>query len=223
MENKTFEEIRQLIGNLREQKGKEKETLKLIDEVLSFGHGFVVNLLFEEALTYQHLGLVIEMEKSVLKAKKYIGNYKIIELKPRLNIFLGKVYDSKKQYKKAISAFKNSDKSFEATGHLSYSMIMDGQTDSGYKLAKSTYKKFFDSKEGKELKKKDYSAWAIWMSGLVIRTINALIAKSVNFNSKEIEDWIKNTEKYLDNKNLFSYRKEEIKKLWTKLQNYKKM
>lgn len=223
MQNKTFEEIRQEIGTLREQKGKEKEALKLINEALSSGHDFMANLFFEEVLTYQHLGSAAEMEKSVLKAKNYIDRYKIIELKPRLYTFLGKVYDLKKQYKKAVNAYKKSDKNLEVTGHLSYSMIMSGQIIKGYKLAKSTYNKFFESNEGKELNKKDYSTWAIWMSGVTIRTVSALVENKVNFKLKEIEDWIINTEKYLDKKDVFSYRKAEIKELWIKLKNFKNL
>ena len=197
----SLEEIRQVIGKLREQKGKEKQTLELINEALSFGHDFVANLFFEEALTYQHLKSVSEMEKAVLKAKFYIDKYKLINLKPRLFTFLGKVEELNSRFNKAIVNYKRSlfihkkaGNSIEVLGHLSYSMIMNGQTDAGYKLAKSTYKKFFDSEVGMKLEKNDYSTWAIWMSGVTIRTVNALIAKKVSFNKQEIEKWIKNTE-----------------------------
>lgn len=49
------EEISKYIFTLREQKGMEKEVLKVINEALSFGHEFIANLFFEEALTNQHL------------------------------------------------------------------------------------------------------------------------------------------------------------------------
>ena len=69
------------------------------------------------------------------------------------------------------------------------------------------------------------------MSGVTIRTVNALIdkqslplrGKKINFNIVEIENWIKDTEKYLDKKDKFSYRKDEIKKLWTRIKNYKQI
>ncbi|EKE05734.1 MAG: hypothetical protein ACD_19C00182G0062 [uncultured bacterium] len=225
----SLEEIRQAIGVLREQKGKEKETLKLIEEALVFGHGFVANLFFEEALTYQHLYMsdssnkkaLFDMEKSILKASFYVNKYKIVNLNSRLFRFMGKVADYKKQYKKAINYYRKAGKNLEIEGFISYSTIMSGQTTIGYKLAKSVYKKFLDSKEGKELQKNDYNAWAIWMSGIAIRTVNALIDIKVNFNKQEIESWIKDTEKYLMKNDSFSYRKMEIKELWTKLQNYK--
>ena len=38
-------------------------------------------------------------------------------------------------------------------------------------------------------------------------------------NLKDIENWIKDTEKYLSEKDAFSYRKMEIEKIWTKLKN----
>ncbi len=83
--NTSLEEIKHAIGKLREQKGKEKETLKLIDESLSFGNYFVANLFFEEALTYQHLYMndnadnkaISNMEKTILKASLYVNKYKI--------------------------------------------------------------------------------------------------------------------------------------------------
>lgn len=215
----SFEEIRQIIGNLREQKGKERETLKLIDESLSFGHDFVANLYFEKALVYQHLKSISEMEEAVLKAKFYIDKYKLISLKTRFFTFLGKVEDLKGRYDKAAINYKKAGKSFEVLGHLSYSMIMSGQSKKGYKLAKDIYQKFFESKEGKELKKKNYNTWAVWMSGITIRTVNAILDKKLNFDLKEVEKWISDTEKYLNIKDKFSYRKQEVKELWTRLKN----
>ncbi len=231
--NTSLEDIRHEIAKLREQKGKEKETLKLIDDSLEIGHDFIVHLYLEKALTYQHLRSSQEMEHVVLKARDYIKKHKIIKLKPRLFIFLGKVADTKKEYKKAISYYKRSlsvhsesaqkkaDYNLETKSHLTYSLIMDGQVKKGYLLGKSTYLDFFNSSEGKLLRKNDYETWVIWLSGVTIRTVNALIEKKSNFNKAEIENWLKETEKYLDDKNKFSYRKMEVKELWTKLKNYK--
>lgn len=227
----SFEEIRQGIGKLREQKGKEKETLKLIDESIAFGHDFVANLFFEEALTHQHLYMndssnkkaLLDMEKTILKASFYVNKYKITKLNSRLFRFMGRVADYRGQYKKAIIYYGRADKNLEIEGFISYSTIMSGEYSKGLKLAKTIYNKFINSTEGKNLKKDDYNTWAIWMSGITIRTVEALIAKKVSFNLKDIEEWIKDTEKYLDKKDTFSYRKTEIKELWTKLQNFKKI
>jgi len=235
----SLEEIRQAIGKLREEKGKERETLKLIKEALNFGNGFVVNLFFEEALTHQHFYMndnsnkkaLMDMEKSILKASYYVNKYKLTEWNSRLFRFMGRIADYRKQYKKAIIYYKKSIKfvnldpepfrDFELEAFLSYSTIMLGDYKKGIKMAKSTYDKFIMSESGKKLKRKDYNTWAIWMSGITIRTVNALIEKRINSNLKDIEDWIKDTEKYLDKSDSFSYRKAEIKELWTKIQNLK--
>lgn len=233
----SFEEIRQEIGKLREQKGKEAETLKLINEALLFGHGFVINLFFEEALTYQHLYMsdlsnkkaLSDMEKTILKASFYVNKFKLNEWNSRLYRFVGRVADYRGQYKKAISYYKKAIKFvnldpepfrvLELEAFLSYSIMMSGEYVKGYKLAKNIYDKFINSTEGKNLKKNDYSTWVIWMSGITIRTVEALIVKKVNFNLKDIESWIKDTEKYLEKDGSFSYRKMEIKNIWTKLKN----
>ncbi len=236
----SFEDIRQEIGKLREQKGKEKETLKLINEALFFGHDFVINLFFEEALTHQHLYMndnsnkkaLSDMEKSILKASFYVNKYKITKLNSRLFRFMGRVADYRGQFKKAINYYKESVKFvkldpepfriFELEAFLSYSIIMSGEYSNGYKLARRLYNKFINSDQGKILKKNDCTTWTIWMSGITIRTVAALIEKKVSFNLKDIENWIKDTEKYLVNKkNEFSYRKAEVKELWTKIQNSK--
>lgn len=226
MQNKTLEEIRQAIGKLREQKGKEKETLKLINEALSFGHDFVANLFLEEALTHQHLFMndstnkeaLADMEKAILKAKFYIDKYKLTNLNPELFRFLGKVEDLKRNYKKAISYYKKSDKTLQVDGNISYSMIMSGKHKKGYKLAKDTYGKFISDPEGLKLKKNDSQTWTIWLSGLVIRTINALFDRKVSFNTKETNTWIRLVEKELNSKVAgFSYRKQEFEELKNRL------
>ena len=56
-------DILEKIKSLREQKGREKDVLALIDRALGFGHDFVINLFWEEALTFQHL-LMTELSKA---------------------------------------------------------------------------------------------------------------------------------------------------------------
>src|SRR3989344_2172605 len=108
------EEVSEYIKILREQKGKERETLKIINEALTFGHEFVVNLFFEEALTYQHLYMtdngdkesLINVQKSILKAGFYIKKYSLVKWLSRYHRFLGRIEDYKKNYKKAIFYYK---------------------------------------------------------------------------------------------------------------------
>ncbi len=233
----SLEEIRQNIAKLREQKGKETETLKLINESKSLGHDFVANLFFEEALTYQHIYMndssnkeaMLNMEKSILEASIYINKYKINKLSSRLFRFMGRVSDYKGQYKKAIGYYKKAIKFveldpepfriLELEAFLSYSMIMSGDYTKGVKYAKKIYSKFINSSEGIKLMKKDYNTWAIWMSGVTYRTVIALIDRKIHFDRNEIENWIRDTNKYLKGKDNFSYRRSEIESLWTKIKN----
>lgn len=237
--NTSPEEISGYIKDLREQKGKEKEVIKVIDSAFKFGHDFVVNLFWEEALTYQHIIMndssnreaLLEMQEAILKAKFYITKYKLTHWNSRLYRYLGRLSDYKKEYKKAVEFYKKAIKFYktdpevkldyprnlELEAFLSFSLIMSGSLNEGYKLAKTTYRKFFNSKEGKKLKSKDYQTWGIWMSGIAIRTINAYVDKKLLFNRKVFIDWLNEIEKYLKPKDLFSYRLSEIKDLKQKL------
>jgi len=85
-------EISDLIAKLREQKGKEKETLAVIDKAMRYGSDHLVNLFWEKALTYQHLVMnedskgdkadavkrkknLLAMEQTVKWAKYFIVRY----------------------------------------------------------------------------------------------------------------------------------------------------
>jgi len=223
------EEISEYIKVLREQKGSEKETLKMIDEALVFGHDFVINLFFEEALTYQHLVMndggdkesLINMQKSILKAGFYIKKYSLVKWLSRYYRFLGRIEDYTKNYKKAIFYYKKAIyyvkfdpepfRFLELEGFLASSTILAGHFQKGYKLAKSVLMKFEDSKEGKDLKKNDYKTWAIWKSGIVIRVINSLIEKHVNPNKNEVNKLILEIKNDLKPEKNFGYRIEELK------------
>lgn len=231
------EEIIQIISKLREQKGQEKEVLKVINETLSFGYQFIVNLFFEEALTNQHLYMndrnnknaMVEMQKSVLKAGFYIKKYNLDMWLSRYFRFLGRIEDYKKNFKKAIFFYKKSIKYvhldpepfriFELEGFLAFAILMSGKIDKGYKYSKEVYSKYTKSKNGLALKQKDYYTWEVWRSGVVIRTINALLDKKYNFNKSEISNWLREVETELNVKGYdFSYRKSELTELKEKLQ-----
>lgn len=243
------QEIADYIKNLREQKGKEKQVLEAIKESFVFGHDFVVNLFWEKALTYQHMVMndssnkaaLLKMQQSIFEAEYYIKKYKLAHWNSRLYRFYGRLSDYKKEYKKAINYYKKAIKycktdpeinlgyprNLELQAFLSYSHIMSGDYDKGYRLAKTTYKKFFDPKEAKALKNMDYMAWGIWVSGITIRTIEAFLdkqslvsqspGKKLLFNREEFKNWLSDTEKLLKPAKHFSYRIEEIKSLKEKL------
>ena len=222
-------EIMEKIQKLREQKGKEKETLELIRRASLYGNDFVVNLFWEKALTYHHLMMdeeakgekannekriqyLLKMEEAVKHAGYFIVRFDQDRWKHRLYRFLGRVAEFKKEYKRAVSyyvkslKFAKSDPDylekgyprwFEVEGLLSSSLILAGQTTKGHLMAENVYRKFDTDKEAINLKKSDLTTWLIWRSGIPIRTINALIDKSVIFDIKEAQKWLEDAEKLL--------------------------
>jgi tetratricopeptide (TPR) repeat protein len=230
------EEVKIFISKLREQKGKENETLKLINEALSFGHQFVVNLFFEEALTNQHLymndnsnkGALIDMQNSVLKAGFYIKKYNLDMWLSRYFRFLGRIEDYKKNFKKSISYYKKAIKYveidpepfrvFELEGFLAFAIIMSGQVERGFKYSKKVYAKYLTTKVGINLKQKDYFTWEVWRSGVAIRTITALLDLKYTFNLKDALLWLNEVKIELNKKEYdFSYRKIELTSLKERL------
>ena len=92
------------VAILREKKGREKDVLNLIDQALKFGHDWVINLFWEEALTWQHLimnentklngadkikksAAILQMQKTILRAKFYVEKYELKRWKSRVHIF----------------------------------------------------------------------------------------------------------------------------------------
>lgn len=230
------EEVTKYISILREQKGKEKEVRKIINEALSFGHEFIVNLFFEEALTNQHLymndtsnkGAIVDMQKSVLKAGFYINKYNLTKWQSRYFRFLGRIEDYKKNFKKSIFFYKkaikyvNSDpepfRVFELEGFLAFAILMLGNFKKGYSYSTDVYSRYTKTKIGVDLKKSDYFTWEVWRSGVAIRTVNALLENKVNFNLIEVTKWLKEVEVELNVKGYdFSYRKKELSDLKEKL------
>lgn len=235
------EEISKYIFTLREQKGKEKEVLKVINDALSFGHEFIANLFFEEALTNQHLYMndnsnkkaLLDMQKSVLKAGFYINKYNLTKWQSRYFRFLGRIEDYKKNFKKSSFYYKKAIKyvnldpdvvgkilprKFELEGFLAYSTIMSGNINKGFRISKDLFKKFIDSEEGINLKRNNFTTWVIWFSAVVINTYNALYTRNVKFDTELAAFWIKTAENELNSKEgEYLYRKKELSDLKEKL------
>jgi len=243
--NSSLAEIRSQIAKLREQKGKEKETLQLIESAFGHGHEFMVNLFWEEALTYQHLVMnedtkgegknsqvrlknLMKMKDVVGRAKYYIVRFNLTQWKSRMYLFMGKVDDYMGNYNQAIKNYKSSmrhakfdpetkrnnlPKYLEVEGRLAFSLIMSGKADLGYKLALKTYDKFETDENAIKLRKNDYFTWAVWKSGIVIRTITALLDIKSTIGKIDLKDWLDDAEKTLVPKRSFSYRLSEVKML----------
>jgi tetratricopeptide (TPR) repeat protein len=231
-------EIFDELKRLRETKGKEVEVLKFIKDCLNLNHDTMVSLFWEEALTYQHLYMndsknkkaLKSMQETVLFAKFYVEKFKLERHLSRVYRFLGRVADYTKDYKKAILHYKKAIKFvhldpepfriLELENFMVGSLIASGKIKVGYKKALDLYSEFLKSKTGIALKRRDYQTWGIWLSGLVIRTIDAMLSHKKIDNLAFFEKWLKEVEEMLTGDG-FSYRKAEIKELWTKIESFR--
>ncbi len=179
------------------------------------------------------------MEAATLVAQKYVTENKLKSWKSRTYRFLGRLYDYKGKFLKSIEAYKKAiplakfdpefvekrvPRQLELEAFLSFSLIMSGQTKKGLDLAQMTFKKFNDSKDGESLKSMDYFTWAVWKSGIPIRTIGALQSKKISFDKKKLLSWLKEVESDLNppkSKKFpgdFTLRRDEIEALKRRLQ-----
>jgi tetratricopeptide (TPR) repeat protein len=159
----SLQEISEYIKSLREQKGKEKETLSLSEKAIRIGQGFVISTMWEKALSYQHMVMsgnkkaLLKMEAAILSASKYVNENKLKEWESRNFRFLGRLYDYKNEFGKAIIAYKKSIalvdldpepfREYELYAFLSYPLIMSGKVYEGLKMSKNVYKKFDTQKK----------------------------------------------------------------------------
>lgn len=186
----------------------------------------------DNADSKERISNLFKMEEAVKHAGYFIVRFDQEKWKHRLYRFLGRVSDYKGDYKRAINYYRRSLKCakedpeylenkyprwLEVMGFLSSSLIMSGEIGKGHTMARDIYEKFDTEKDALFLKQTDYSVWAIWKSGIPIRTINALIDKKVIFDKKEMLAWIADAQKILKPEHNFDYRLAEIKELKVKL------
>lgn len=174
------------------------------------------------------------MEKYLGETEKYIKQNGLKRWLHRLFRFWGKVSEYKENYKDAVSYYRRSLKywktdpevvnkglprGLELKGFLASALIMSGETQKAMKLAKKVYKKYEETPEGKILKKKDYTTWAIWRVGVPIFVARGLVNKKVEFKRGEILSWLNDAEKLLNPPKTiktwadFQFRKDEINTL----------
>jgi tetratricopeptide (TPR) repeat protein len=181
------------------------------------------------------------MRASVEQAMEYVEKYELKRWLSRVCRFLGRVADYSNKfddamgfYKKAIKESKH-DPEFTEEGvprwleyeaFLAYSLMMSGELEKGLKFSKTVWKKFFDTREARKLRRNDYPTWAIWATGIPIRTAEALLKKSKDLDKKEIINWLKEAEKLIRRPRTskkwkgmvdFGFRKEEVATLKRKL------
>ena len=143
-------------------------------------------------------GLFI-MESTSKTMEKYVGNKDLDPvIRARIFRFLGRYADHKGQfnksevyYRKGLEYIDQSTKPeekfnrLEFLGFISYSLTKQGKTEEGLDLAKQTLKDFDKSDEGKWLKENNYYAWAVWKSGIEIRTAEH-ITKKKDFKNADL-------------------------------------
>ena len=196
--NSAKEGLLEKIRLLREQKGKEKQALALINKSLKKGQDFVIELLWEEALIHQHSYMtkpsheaLQKMEGSVKTAGYFIQKFGLKNYRSRLERYLGRLNDYKGNFKDSVKNYKKAIKYarldpfylseekpiwLELEGFLSYALLMSGGVEAGLSMAQKAYQNF-EEKEGRQLKTRDYPTWAIWRSGIPIRIVEGLIKK----------------------------------------------
>lgn len=142
--------------------------------------------------------------------------------------YAGKHEKAKEYYETAISRYsgKNERSKLEVRGFLSETLVRLGEVEQGLDLAKKTYEDFFKSDLGKKLKEDDYFVWAVWMSGIPPRMVKALQDEGVDFDKKEMKEWLLEVKKELkdpsgevtwgDDK--FQFRMDEIEAALTSLE-----
>ncbi len=97
--------------------------------------------------------------------------------------FLGRYEDYKGRYKKSEEYYRKGLAVFDAlqkpeerfnklefAGFLSFSLLKQGKNMEGLELMKQTLNDFDSSPEGVWLKTNDYYTWAVWKSGIEIRS-----------------------------------------------------
>jgi len=172
-----------------------------------------------------------KMEEYVRETEIYIKQNSLERWSHRLYRFQGKISEYKGNYHKAVDYYKKSLKRWrtdpevvskdlprglELEGFLASATIMSGEIVKGIRLARKVYKKYEDSIEGRKLKKKDYTTWAIWRTGVPIFVTRGLVEKKVKFEKEAILSWLNDADKLLNPPKTiktwadFQFRKDEI-------------
>jgi tetratricopeptide (TPR) repeat protein len=220
-------EVLDAIAFLREKKSKGRQTLTLIDKALTAAHDYIVRLYLEKVLVYQHEVMedkskpkgkqnksrqsryVKKMEEATNEAKVYVKRYNLKRWEARIQRFLGRVADYKKEYSRAVLHYRQAIKTakkdpeyvaeriprwFEYEAFLAYSALMSGRVEEGLSMSRSVYKRFDSTSDGKFLKRVDYPTWAIWKTGVPIRVGFWFIEKGNGLSKKELLDWLAEAE-----------------------------
>ena len=244
------EAVLRQIALLREDSTKGDETLALINRAINTAHDYVITLLNERFLEYQHrvMDLIAKpeeektdsimrssletMREAALDMQEYAAENSLTRWESRVYRNLGRVADYSGNYAEAIEYYsqaidtagedpevkeKGVPRQLELQAFMYFSTIKSGKVKEGTDKSRKLYEAFEISPEGKKLREMDYATWAIWRTGIVYRTVNALLdAQSSALRMDEMKMWVMDSEKLLypppDVKVWvdFSYRKTEF-------------
>jgi len=199
-----------------------------------------IELFFEEVLILQHFFMETQDQKHLQamkittnQADKYIKENSLTHWESRLARFNGRVFDYEKKYSEAAQYYQeaiakvsldpkyleNMAIGLEYEGFLIIDKLHLGNSDA-VSEAEKLYRDYLDTEEGRNLKIRDYTTWAIWRSGVLINLCRTLIElnKTEDYRDK-IQEWLKLAEADLQAPvgvqvwSDFGFRKNEIIKI----------
>ena len=149
--------------------------------------------------------------RTLMEAETYAEVFRLKRWRSRIYRFWGRLLDAQGKHARSIPYYEKSirlarlDPEFveqriprwlEVEAFLASALMLSGHTKAGLAKSRRIYKKF-DVSEGKRLREKDYSTWAIWKSGVPIRIGQALQIKKLKINLAEYKTWLNDAEKLL--------------------------
>lgn len=222
--NGNFEDLLRETAKMREDLARQDEALSDIGVLREFAIenmmvDSTVECFLEEALIWQHKYMesnkeefLVKMEEVVSKAKEFVTENGLQRWESRIARFLGRVSDyqkkyseAEKYYQEAIDKVLNDPKypgnpalSYEYQGFKVLDEIRLGRVEKGIAEAEKLYEDYLLSEEGRSLKERDYSTWAIWRSGLLINLCRTIIDLALEDEYKQnIVGWLEKAEQNL--------------------------
>ncbi len=216
------------IATLRETKGKELETLALIDSIEKSAveqndWETIVKLNWERSLVWQHIAMnekakekpnenivadnYEKMAEYSLKADQLIQEHKLNKLQTISLRFLGQAYRltnkldfAQETYEKVIKLLEeqNNAQSLEIKGYLAHVLIMKGLIKEGLNMAVETFNEYETNPAAIELRKNDYYTYAVWRSGIFPRIIENLVNSGVEFDKSLVDQYLNKSEELLN-------------------------
>lgn len=211
-EQETLERISQLLPNLIESKMWKDVAKMYWESHLVWQHTAMSEQAKPLELRNRRVieGGALKMMEYAQKALDVIKEHAIEDMLGGAYRFLGRAYTfagnhvkAKVCYENAISEYsgKTLKSKLEVSGFLADSIIRLGMPNEGLALAQKTYEEFYTSELGKSLKEEDYFTWAVWMSGIAPRVINALLDTDVSIDIPSMKSWLQKVESELKNPN----------------------